>query len=224
MHINGDNLFLSLPPVQEGLKIQNEYGILTDETLNETCDTINSNAQYLSKTIDDFRDFIKGDSNKVEFNLTKNINHFLSLVNSSIKNHNLNVVLDLDDQIILESFPNELIQCLMNIYNNAKDALLEHSNNDSNRLILISTYKQDEHIIIKIKDNAGGIDSDIIEKIFEPYFTTKHQSRGTGLGLSMTYSLIVEGMNGMIDVHNSDFIHNNETYHGAEFKITLPLK
>ncbi len=92
---------------------------------------------------------------------------------------------------------------MTNIFNNSKD-LLQHKK-DSKRLIFISSFKENNQLILKIKDNAGGIPEDIMPRIFEPYFTTKHKSQGTGLGLNMTYNLIVDGMHGDIQVHNVEY-------------------
>ena len=201
-----------------GIQMQKEYSMLTDEFLEETCDTINNNAQYLSKTIDDFTNFIKGDRTKTVFSLKNNINSFLHLVKSSIKNHHLNIILDLQEDIKIDGYENELTQCLINIFNNSKDILVEKDNED--KLIFISTFVDDNKAIIKIKDNAGGIPKDVLSKIFEPYFTTKHQSQGTGLGLHMTYNLIVDGMSGTIEANNLDYEYDGKEYTGAEFTIT----
>ncbi|MGB5867848.1 MAG: HAMP domain-containing sensor histidine kinase [Arcobacteraceae bacterium] len=203
-----------------GMKMQKELNILTDKQFEETCDAINKNAQYLSKTIDDFKNFIKNDRDKIKFNLKENVESFLSLVNSSITHHQLKIVLDLDETIILNSYPNELTQCFMNLFSNAKDAL---SNIQGEKYLFISTKINGTEITISFKDNAGGIDSKVIEKIFEPYFTTKHKSQGTGLGLSMTYKIIVEGMDGVITVHNSEYEYNHQKLKGAEFLIKLHL-
>lgn len=108
-----------------GMQVQKEYGLLNDEEFNKTCQAINDNTQYLSKTIDHFRDFIKGERNKVEFDLTENINKFLTLVQGSIKMNNINIVLNLQENIKINNYPNELLQCLFNVFNNAKDALIE---------------------------------------------------------------------------------------------------
>ena len=204
-----------------GMQVQKEYGLLTDEIFNTTCDAIDQNAQYLSKTIDDFKNFIKGDRIKQEFNLSDNINSFLNLIEGSSKSDDINILLELDDNIKINGYQNELIQCFINIFNNAKDAL--NQNNIENKLIIISTSMKHNNAIICIKDNANGIPNDILPKIFEPYFTTKHQSQGTGLGLHMSYSLIVDGMNGKIEAENVEFIHNEQQNHGAQFKITIPL-
>ncbi len=99
-----------------GMQVQKEYGLLNDEEFNKTCQAINDNTQYLSKTIDHFRDFIKGERNKVEFDLTENINNFLTLVQGSIKMNNINIVLNLQENIKINNYPNELLQCLFNVY------------------------------------------------------------------------------------------------------------
>ncbi len=205
-----------------GMKVQKEFGTLTDEQFTETCDIINDNAQYLSKTIDDFRNFIKGDRIKDIFSLKKCIDGFLHLVNGSIKNHNINIILDLQEDIKIDGYENELMQCLINIYNNAKDALIENKIED--KFIFITTTTNEDKAIIKIKDNAGGITDEIIDKIFDPYFTTKHKSQGTGLGLHMTYNLIVDGMGGTIEATNQTYTYKNKEYTFAVFNIEIPLK
>jgi len=204
-----------------GMKMQKEFGSLSDDQFNKTCDAINDNAQYLSKTIDDFRNFIQGDRNKKIFNLEDDITSFLHLIEGSVKSHNINIILDLDETIQIDGYENELSQCFINIFNNAKDAFLE--NKTKNKTIFISSSIENDKAIIKIKDNAGGIQEDILPRIFEPYFTTKHQSQGTGLGLHMTYNLIVDGMSGTVEAHNVNYEYDDKNYTGAEFIISLPM-
>lgn len=204
-----------------GMKIEKEYGLLTDEKFNETCDIIDENSQYLSQTIDDFRNFIKSDSVKKIFNLKKNIDSFLSLVDSVVKTHFIKVILDIPSDIMINSYPNELIQCFINIFNNARDIL--DIVEEKNRYIFICVSEINDNVSISFKDNGGGIDNEIINKIFRPYFTTKHQSQGTGLGLNIAYNIIVKSMHGNIEVKNSKYIYNDKEYLGAEFIITLPL-
>lgn len=203
-----------------GMKLQQSIGILDGEDLVKNCDAINEAAQYLSHTIDDFRDFIKGDKEKSKFNLTQTIKKALNIQSSSIKNHELKIITNLDDSIQIESFPNALIQSFINIFNNSKD-ILKLKNNRLERFIFITTYKQNDKVYLSIKDNGGGIPDEIIHKIFDAYFTTKHQSQGTGLGLHMTYNLIVQHMHGLIDVHNVEFEYEGKHYTGAEFLIIL---
>ncbi len=205
-----------------GMQVQKEHNILSDETFNETCESINRNVQYLSRTIDDFRDFVKNDSKLVEFDLKECTGNFLNLVDSTIKLEGLEVHLDLESDIEILGTPNKLIQSFLNIFNNAKDEL--HKKEMKNKLIFIKEKVEKGSIVITMRDNAGGIPEDILPKIFEPYFTTKHKSQGTGLGLHMCYNLIVNGMNGTINAYNVDFEYEGESYKGAEFKITLPLK
>ena len=204
-----------------GMLMQKQFGALEDEQFIKTCNIINDNAQYLSKTIDDFRNFIKNERKFAKFNLKENIEYFLNLVEPSFKRHNIIKILDLDDSIIIEGYPNELTQCFMNIFNNSKDALKNSAHQE--KLFYISVIKEDKNIVIKFKDNAGGIPSEVLPHIFEPYFTTKHQTQGTGLGLSMTYQLITEGMKGSIVANNVTFNHKGHFYEGAEFTITLPI-
>ncbi len=205
-----------------GILLQKEYGNITDEFLIDTCEAIDKNAQYLSKTIDDFKNFIKGDRTRKVFNLKDNINSFLHLIEGVIKSHQINIILNLDENIKIDGYENELTQCFINIFNNAKDVLVEKKIED--KYIFISARIINNNVNIKIKDNAGGIAEDILPKIFEPYFTTKHQSQGTGLGLHMTYNLIVDGMEGDIVVKNSTYKYNQNNFTGAEFIIQIPIK
>ena len=200
--------------------VEKQLDILDDDTLYKTCNAINDNAQYLSRTIEDFKNFIKGDRKKENIELTNIINSFLNLVQGTIKNNNINLIEELDNDIKFNGYPNELIQCFINIFNNSKDA---YENSDKKKIIFIKTSIEDDKVVIIFKDNAGGIPQDVLPKIFEPYFTTKHQSQGTGLGLNMTYNLIVDGMNGDIKAQNKEYTYENNKYIGAQFTITLPI-
>ncbi|MEA2019683.1 MAG: cache domain-containing protein [Campylobacterota bacterium] len=204
-----------------GMKMQKEFGALEDEHFNKMCDAIDDNAQYLSKTIDDFKNFIKGERVKSVFNIKDEIGSFLNLVEGSIKSHHINLILDMKNDINIDGYQNELTQCLINIFNNAKDVLKELE--EENRLLFITTSQENDNLIIKFKDSGGGIPDDIISKIFDPYFTTKHKSQGTGLGLNMTYQLITEGMGGKISASTVTYTYNDKSYIGAEFIVTLPL-
>ncbi|NQY94958.1 MAG: HAMP domain-containing histidine kinase, partial [Campylobacteraceae bacterium] len=110
---------------------------------------------------------------------------------------------------------------LINILNNARDELLKSI--EKKKLILIDVTKNEKFLEIIIKDNAGGIPENIIDKIFDAHFTTKHESEGTGIGLYMSKTIITEHMRGIIEVHNSEYIYKERTYTGAEFKITIPI-
>ena len=202
-----------------GIKLQKEFQNLSDEYLLNSCDLISDNVLHLSNTIDEFRDLITGDKALKVFNLKDNIKSFLSLVDDSIKSHHIKVVLDLKDTIKIKSHPNELRQCLINIYNNSVDAIKDCSLD--NRYFLIKAYIKDNKTVIEFSDTGNGISNNILSKVFEPYFTTKHQSQGKGLGLHMTYKLVTNVLGGEIEALNSNFDFKGINYKGAMFRITL---
>ena len=204
-----------------GIQVHKEHNILTDELLLLSCEQILENAQYLSGIINNFNDFIEKDREKELFSLKNNLNRFVSLIVGSLKHDDINIILDIDEKIRIDAYPSELIQCYMNIYNNSNDAF--HHNDVKDRIILISTIKDDNTLSIIFQDNAGGIKDDVLPKIFEPYFTTKHKSQGKGLGLHMTYNLIVNGMDGTIEASNKYFEYESKENYGVEVVIKLPI-
>jgi len=206
-----------------GISVKKEIDDLDDKEFYKACSSIDETSQYLSQTIDEFTRYIKGEKKLVQFNLKNDTDSFIKLVDVTIKNYNIQVILDLEEHIQVQGYPNELIQCFINIFNNARDALIINDIPEDERYIIISQYVKDEKVYIEFKDNAGGIPSEIKSKIFEPYFTTKHQSQGTGLGLHMTYNLIVNIMDGKLEVENVEFQCNAKEYKGALFRIILPL-
>ena len=204
-----------------GVKLQKEMGVLTDKMLLDSIDNIGNSANHLSETIEDFRDFFKPDKEKSEFTLPSCLNKTFKLLASQIKNREIEVVENIEN-ISLQGYERELLQVLLNILNNAKDAL---ENVKDEKYIFIDIYEdKNKNAIIKIKDNAGGINEDIIERIFEPYFTTKHKSQGTGLGLYMSQEIISRHMNGNLEVTNEIFQYNNKEYKGALFTLVLPIE
>ncbi len=204
-----------------GLILKQETEMLTKENLVEYCNLINNNAQYLSKTIDDFRNFSSSRREKNTFNFSKNIKTFLNLISSLRVEHKIEIIKDLDDSIMYYGSANELIQCYMNLFSNAKDAF---SSSTKARYLFITTYLEDNTIHIKFKDNGKGFRKDIIKRVFEPYFTSKHQLQGTGIGLSMTYNLVVNGMMGSIRASNEEYTYKEETLSGAQIHISIPLQ
>ena len=169
------------------LKLQKQLGLATGEEVDKALDKILDTTSYLSNTINDFRDFFKSDKKKELTSLKKVLDATLSILSSTLKNDNIKVFEDISEYE-LNVFPNEFQQALLNIINNARDALI--GNEIGEKYIFIDAGKQNENTVISIYDNAGGIPEDIKEKIFEPYFTTKHQSQGTGIGLYMTGEII----------------------------------
>ncbi len=203
--------------VATGMKLQKEFNSLDDETFEKSIENITNSALYLSATIEDFRNFFRTDKNKTLFSTEKVFEKVFKLTQSQFKNHDIIFVKDIKDFEIL-GFENEFLQALINILNNARDAL---ENIDSPKVIFISAFKKDDVATIEITDNAGGIPEDIIDKICEPYFTTKHQSKGTGIGLYMTEEIIVKHMLGNLTIENVDVSYEEKVYKGAKIKIEL---
>ena len=143
----------------------------------------------------------------------------------SFGSNDIELIKDYDKkELFVENYRNELMQVLLNIFNNAKDAILSNENlKETRKLIHIEVKNDEKYIYINIQDNAGGIPEDIMDKIFEPYFTTKHQSQGTGIGLFMTREIITKHLEGDIVVANNEYTHENEVYKGALFKIKILL-
>ena len=204
-----------------GLMIKSDFDEeITRKDIKEANDTINNQAKYLSKTIDDFKNFIKdNDTEKKDLKISTALEKTLSILSPAFANNNITLVKDIRSDYILKGFENELIQAFINIFNNSKDALKQNVEKEDDRFIFIKTKEEDDRFIVDIKDSGGGIETDIINKVFEPYFTTKHQSIGTGIGLSMTYKIIKEHHNGIIDVSNDRYKYNDKEYIGASFKI-----
>jgi signal transduction histidine kinase/ABC-type nitrate/sulfonate/bicarbonate transport system substrate-binding protein len=200
-----------------GIKLKKQINDLDDEFLFTTLDSILNTSKYLSNTIDDFRYFFRPEKEKSDFYLEQCCSKTIELINPNFINQNIKIIYKIED-IKVSGYETELIQVLINILNNSKDALL--SLNDE-RFIFIDIFKKDNKAIIEINDNAGGINEEIIEKVFEPYFTTKHQSQGTGIGLFMCREIIAKHMNGQIEISNATFEFNNKTHKGALVKIIL---
>ncbi len=132
-------------------------------------------------------------------------------MSASLKNNNIECKIDIQDNFEIFCYPNEISQALLNIISNAKDILIERNIKDA--CICILSHKKEDKSIISIQDNAGGIKVSPIDKIFEPYFSTKEAKSGTGIGLYMTKTIIEKNNNGKIEIENSQ--------KGAIFTITF---
>ncbi|WP_419769575.1 MAG: ATP-binding protein [Candidatus Marinarcus sp.] len=205
------------------LKLKKELNLLEDKEIEKTSDSVIKYATYLSNTIDDFRDYIKDHSTKKEyFSIETALNKSLDIVLASLKNHYITLnITPSEDELFLHGVINELAQVFINILNNAKDILNE--NHIDQKVIEVKFFKENSKITITIQDNGGGIHKDIIDKIFDPYFTTKHKSQGTGIGLYMSSKIIREHFSGQIVVKNENIEFNNKMYTGAKFFIILPI-
>ena len=205
--------------ISSGIKINEEFGIDNSENLSQNMTKIIEQTSYLSQTIDDFRTFLKDNKKKEKVSIKELLNKTLNIVNASLKNNYIQVIKDLDYDIDILGFKNELSQSFINIINNSKDAIIENNIPEEDRYIFISTKKIDDGIMIEIKDSGNGIPENIINRIFEPYFTTKHQSKGTGIGLSMAYQIITKNHDGNITVLNVENKYEGKMIKGACFRI-----
>ncbi len=204
-----------------GMQLQKEMGILQETELIKGLESINESAQYLSKTIDDFRNFFKPYKVHTNFTVEFIIDKALKLVSAQFKNKDIKIIKNIEN-IELNNLENEFTQVILNILNNARDQLLKQ--NQEEKLIIINSQIVEDNAVIIIKDNGGGLDEKIMDKIFEPYFTTKEESNGTGIGLYMSKEIIEKHMNGKLFATNEKFIYNKKEYNFAVFKIQLPIK
>ncbi len=170
-------------------------------------------SQYLSKTIDDFRGFYKEDKEKKNILFSDITQGALDIVLISIENKNIILDTKFTCKKEIAVYPNELRQVILNLIKNAEDILLE--NEIPNPTIRIKTYDDGENSYFEVTDNAGGIPDNIIEKIFDPYFSTKTKKDGTGLGLYMSKTIVEEHCGGKLIASN--------TQDGALFKISIPI-
>lgn len=166
----------------------------------------------MSETIDDFTNFFNPHKEKHYFNISDSIRESLVLLESIIDDEMITVKTYFEDIEVL-GITNELTQVIINLVNNSKDAFIYNS--ILLREISIITKKENNFAVIEVQDNAGGIAKENLEKIFEPYFTTKHKSRGTGLGLFMSRMICEQGLNGTLDVKTKKYT--------TIFSIKIPL-
>ena len=205
-----------------GIKLRKELDLLDDKDHDASLNSIIETANYLSNTIDDFRYFFTPNKNRTTISSIELFKKVFKLLASEFKSKNIHIIKNIEE-LKISTYENELIQVIINVLNNAKDELIKSEDN-KNRSIFIDLYKDNQNMIIKIKDNAGGISDDIIDRIFEPYFTTKHQSQGTGIGLYMSEEIIFKHLKGEISVCNKETIIEKNTYKGAEFFISIPIE
>lgn len=197
----------------QDIKEAYRFNQLDEEYINKSVEKSMKIIQRLSDTIDDFRNFFKKDKLKKEFPICKMIYDTMSIVDSSLKFHHIKYsVICSKDEIYLNGLEGELSQVVLNLISNAKDAILEKKIENGHIEISVDKNKNDS-VIIQVSDNAGGIDEAIIDKIFEPYFTTKEQGKGTGIGLYMSKTIVETNMHGTI------YAKNNQK--GAVFTIVL---
>jgi signal transduction histidine kinase len=177
---------------------------------SDSMDQIN----FMSQTIDDFRNFVKPDQRNIPFDVNEAVAESLQLLEGMFRAHAIRVDVEYCKKPLIGfGSASEFKQVMINLLNNARDALVEHK--VANPLITIGLFCDDVYGAITIQDNGGGIDERVMERIFEPYFTTKEEGKGSGIGLYISYSIIRTKMGGTIEASN--------VKDGTLFTLTIPL-
>jgi len=200
-----------------GLSVKKEMGILEDTELYEKLEKITEITTQLSNTIESFRGNVFDDIS-TECNLAHFIQNIIESKSNLLKQKNIQIIQNLENEITTYIFPNSLQQSLVNILTNAIEIL---ENIPNNKYIFVNLHKIDNEIMITIEDNGGGMKTEDIHKAFEPYFTTKHKKQGIGLGLTNVYNNIITNLQGKIEIENAIVSHKNEKYKGLKVTITL---
>jgi len=203
MGMTTDNLLLDI-----------ELQDIDENRFKENLELINKQIAYLSHTIDDFRNFFKPNSKIEKIKINTLIDESCQIINSTLKKNNIKIKKIDDNDITIMTKRNDLMQVILNLIKNSMDAYMINDLQD--RVIKISTNDDSKNIEIKIKDNAGGISDKIIEKVFDPYFSTKDKKHGTGLGLYMSKMIVENHFQGELLVNTVD---NSTT-----FSIVIPKK
>ena len=194
-----------------GIQKKFENKTIDEAMFNTFVEESQNNIQHMSSTIDDFRDFFNPNKSKKLFSLYEITQKTISFVKDTFDNHNIIIQNDTHEDAQIYGFENEFAQVLLNILNNSKDALIKTAN--PNGLIKIGIQRHDNIVRMIITDNGSGVPSDLIDRLFEPYFTTKDKKEGTGIGLYMSKMIIENSMNGSIQMESLD--------HGMQTTISL---
>jgi signal transduction histidine kinase len=193
------------------LKEKNSAGMLSKEEISTRINKMEKRVVYMSDTIEDFMDYYKPNKEKSKFSVYRALKKALEITNHTKESEKIEIKVDADDKLCIYGLMNEFVQVIVSILSNIYD--IKEIRNLAKIRIEIVLKKEDNDVILSISDNAGGIDDKILSKIFNPYFTTKHQSIGTGLGLHIAKMIIEDNMNGLLNAKNNK--------HGATFIIRM---
>jgi PAS domain S-box-containing protein len=203
----------AIAAVVSTIQVQRELGNSSMEQTTKQLEVISGQVEYLSRTISDFSNFFKRDKASKHVQPCEIIDNALMIIGKLLENNNIELHLSCLGTKPFNTFANELQHVFINLIKNSADALIE--NNNKEKWISISSEDDSKFITYEISDNAGGIDESFIHRIFEPYFSTKDEKNGTGLGLYMSKTIVEKHLRGSISCKNNDA--------GAVFTIKLPL-
>ncbi len=214
----------SIAMIIQSFQTKMSIGKLTDEYIEAKVNDALLLSTNMSNTLDDFKNFFSPDKAKSKFHIKECIEHSIELSKYLLDKQNITLKLEVKNNVKLNTFYNELSHVFLNIISNSKDALGTTTLKDDKIIkIIVNEYKN--YVIVNFIDNGGGIDENIIEKVFEPYYTTKYKSAGTGIGLYMSKQIVEKHMNGSIYckniLHKIDDINN---YKCSLFTIRIPIK
>jgi len=200
----------AITAVAASLNLNAQLDMLDNDSVITSSDKIKDFSLHLSNTIDDFRNFFKPNKEKIETNYKKILDSVLLLIENSLSNLQIELLLDIRNVENFNSYESELKQVLLNLIKNAEDALVDNAISSPKIFITI------DKATLSVNDNAGGIPEEIMDKIFDPYFSTKLKKDGTGLGLYMSKLIIEDHCGGILSVENNE--------RGAKFTIDLLIK
>ncbi|MGA1941277.1 sensor histidine kinase [Arcobacter sp. YIC-310] len=215
----------SITMIVQSFQTKMLHGKLTDKFVDEKVQDALLLANNMSQTLDDFKNFFSPNKQKSTFEIKDCLDHSIELSKYSLEKQNIKIKLEIKQNVKLNTFYNELSHVFLNIISNSKDALCNISNKDD-RIIKIIVNKYKHSVVVNLIDNGGGINEEIVSKIFEPYYTTKYKSAGTGIGLYMSKQIIEKHMNGSISYKN--IVHkikpdSNENFKCSLFTIKIPI-
>jgi signal transduction histidine kinase len=197
--------------IVQNLQLSLQDGSLSQEDIDKEIGAAMDHIVHMSRTIDDFRNFFSVDKEKHTFVVNNAVSHALEFIGATLANNNIKLDVHIDGVITASGFQNEYSQVLLNILSNARDVLLERK--IASPVIQVEVTSENSRSIVSIRDNGGGIGAEILPRIFDPYFTTKEQGKGTGIGLYMSKAIIEQHMDGSLTACNVDG--------GAEFRVVV---
>ena len=196
------------------LQLEASLGELNPKSVEENVKLIQEQTQLMSRVIDDFMNYAKPQKSKESFAISEAVEEVLKMIRPQLKHHNIEVYVDIPQDLYIDSYKKDLEHVLLNLLSNARDAL--DICDKEPKEIHIQAYKENKKVQISVRDNGCGIDEKMQDRIFEPYFTTKEQGKGTGLGLYMSRKIVYEKLGGDIFFHSSS--------EGTTFTIELVIE
>ena len=191
----------AISAASENLKLKTILNQVDNQLIQTTTEDINKYTTYLSNTINDFKNFYKTNKSLETTNLNEMAKKSLHIIEDSISYKNIKISKNFNSTSAIKTYVSEVTQVILTLLQNAEDILLEK--NIKNPYIKVNTFEDEKYLYLEIIDNGGGIPSDILDKIFNPYFSTKHEKNGTGLGLYFAKNIIEKNCNALLSARNN---------------------